>query len=168
MQGLKEIDGVLLSDNTGMLVGAKGANGIEYLFPTKQNSASSTTQPVIYDPASVAITGGSVNGTSIGQTTAAAVKTSNLAATYTDSSGTPGNVTNNSPRGRVALAAGTSTIVVTSSIVTAASMIVAMVRATDGAATDIVTTTAAAGSFTITMNAATTGTACVIDFLVVN
>lgn len=105
---------------------------------------------------------------SIGSTTPGVVKTSNLQATYTDSTGTPGNVTNSSPRGRVALAAAASTVVVTSTIVTAASMIIAMVRSTDGAATDIVTTTAAAGSFTITMNAATTGTACVLDFLVVN
>lgn len=105
---------------------------------------------------------------SIGTTTPGIVKTSNLQAAYTDSTGTPGNVTNNSPRGRVALAAGASTIVVTNSLVTATSMIVAMVRAVDGAATDIVTATAAAGSFTITMNAATTGTACQIDFLVVN
>lgn len=104
----------------------------------------------------------------IGGTTPAAVKTSNLQATYTDSSGTPGNVTNNSPRGRVALAAGASTIVVTNSLVAATSMVVAMVRAVDGAATDIVTVLTAAGSFTITMNAATTGTACQLDFFVVN
>lgn len=168
MQGLKEIDGVLLSDSNGVLVGAKGANGVEYLFATIPNSASNTTQPITYVPSSVAITGGTINTATIGQTTPGAVKTSNLAATFTDSSGTPGNVTNNSPRGRVAVAAAATTVVVTNSLVTASSMIVAMVRAIDGAATDIVTTTAAAGSFTITMNAATTGTACVLDFLVVN
>lgn len=105
---------------------------------------------------------------SIGTTTPGIVKTSNLQATFTDSTGTPGNVTNNSPRGRVALAAGASSITVTNSLVAATSMIIAMVRSVDGAATDIVTTTASAGSFVITMNAATTGTACVLDFLVVN
>lgn len=105
---------------------------------------------------------------SIGTTTPGVVKTSNLQATYTDSTGTPGNVTNNSPRGRVALAAGASSITVTNSLAAATSMIIAMVRVTDGAATDIVTVLPAAGSFTITMNGATTGTACTIDFLVVN
>ena len=47
----------------------------------------------IQDSAAVAITGGTINTATIGQTTPGAVKTSNLAATFTDSSATPGNVT---------------------------------------------------------------------------
>lgn len=109
-----------------------------------------------------------INNFSIGQTTPAPVKTNNLGAVYTDSSGTPGNVTNNSPRGRVAFAAGAQTIVVTSSLVTAGSMINCQLRSTDGALTSVVTAIAAAGSFTITGNGLTTGTAAQVDFLVIN
>lgn len=104
----------------------------------------------------------------IGNITPNSVKTSNFAATFTDSSGTPGNVTNNSPRGRVAFGAGASTVVVTSSLVTAASMIIATLRTPDTALTSILRVLPAAGSFTITANAASTGTAAQADFLVVN
>ena len=105
---------------------------------------------------------------SIGTTTPGIVKTSNLQATYTDSTATPGNVTNSSPRGRVALAAAATTIVVTSTLVTATSMVNCQLRATDGAATAISTVVAGAGSFTITFNGASTGTAAQVDFMVVN
>lgn len=152
---------------TGALVGFLGQNGVEYLIPvavgTSAGAAGTSTIP-----GSVAITAGTINGATVGQTTAAAVKTSNLAATFTDSSSTPGNVTNNSPRGRVALAAGATTVTVTNSLVTAASAIFAQVRSVDGAANDLVSVLPAAGSFTATMNGATTGTGCVIDFMVVN
>lgn len=104
----------------------------------------------------------------IGTTTPGIVKTSNLQATYTDSSATPGNVTNNSPRGTIALAAASQTITVTNSLVTAASMIITSVRSTDGLATIVVTALPAAGSFTLTMNGITTGTNCKVDFMVVN
>lgn len=105
---------------------------------------------------------------SIGTTTPGIVKTSNLQATYTDSSGTPGNVTNSSPRGRVALAAAASTIVVTSTLVSTTSMVKCQLRSVDGAATSVVSCLSAAGSFTITFNAASTGTAAQVDFLVIN
>lgn len=144
--------------STGAFVGHMGADGKEYLLPVGQT--------VVYNPASVAITGGTINGASIGQTTAAAVKTSNLAATYTDSSGTPGNVTNSSPRGRAAFAAAGSTVVVTSSLVTAASTILVTLGGADATLTSV-RVTAAAGSFTVTGNAAATGITP-FDFLVVN
>jgi hypothetical protein len=105
---------------------------------------------------------------SIGTTTPGIIKTSNLQATYTDSTATPGNVTNNSPRGRVALAAAATTIVVTSSLVTATSMVECQLRSVDGAATAISTVLTGAGSFTITFNGASTGTAAQVDFMVVN
>lgn len=104
----------------------------------------------------------------IGATTPAAVKTSNLQATFTDSSGTPGNVTNNSPRGRVAFAAAATTVVVTNSLVTASSMVKVQLRSGDGSLSVVTTCLTAAGSFTITGNAATTGTAAQADFLVIN
>ena len=106
--------------------------------------------------------------TVVGETTLAKVSTTNLAAFFTDSTATPGNVTNNSARGRVAFAAGASTVVVTSSLVTATSMIIVTLRAADGALTSILRALPAAGSFTITANAASTGTAAQADFLVVN
>lgn len=104
----------------------------------------------------------------IGQTTPSSVRTSNLSASFTDSTGTPGNVTNNSPRGRVAFASAASSVTVTNSLVTASSMVIAVLRTADGALTDILRVTPAAGSFTITANGASTGTAAQADFFVVN
>lgn len=87
---------------------------------------------------------------------------------FVDSSGTAGNVTNNSPRGRVAFAAAATTVTVTSSIVTASSMVIATLRTADGTLTQILRVLPTAGSFTITANAASTGTAAQADFLVIN
>lgn len=120
-----------------------------------------------YVPSAVAITGGTINGATVGQTTPAAVKTSNLAAVFTDSSGTPGNVTNSSPRGRVAIAAAASSVVVTSTLVTAASTVLAIVSSIDGTLLTINQVVPAAGSFTIYGNAAATA-ATKVDFVVVN
>lgn len=96
------------------------------------------------------------------------VTSANLVVNFTDSSGTPGNVTNNSPRGRCALAAAATTVVVTNSLVTASSSVHVQLLATDGAATQILTCLPAAGSFTVTFNAASTGTAAKFDFIVFN
>lgn len=85
----------------------------------------------------------------------------------TDSSGTPGNVTNNAVRGRAAIAAAGTACVVTSSLVTANSMVIAVLRSADATLTFIKSVVTAAGSFTVTGNAAATG-ACAFDFLVVN
>lgn len=87
---------------------------------------------------------------------------------FTDSSGTPGNVTNNSPRGRCALAAAASTVVVTNSLVTAASSVHVQLMSPDGAATQLIQCLPGAGSFTVTYNAASTGTASKFDFVVFN
>ena len=119
---------------------------------------------VVVNPASL----GTINNCSVGVTTPAVVRAANLQATFTDSSGTPGAVTNNSPRGRVAFAAAASAVVVTNSLVTAASMVSAQLRAPDGALTLLMSCISAAGSFTITGNSITTGTAAQVDFLVIN
>lgn len=111
-------------------------------------------------------TAGTINNMSIGVTTPAVVKTSNLQATYNDSSGTPGNVTNNSPRGRAAFAAAGSSVVVTNSLVAATSTVLVQLGGTDATLTTV-RVTPAAGSFTVTGNAAATATT-VFDFLVVN
>ena len=112
------------------------------------------------------VSGVPINSTPIGQTTPAAVKTSNLQATFTDSSGTPGNVTNNSPRGLVAIAAAATAVTVTSSIVTATSLVVCQLQTVDGTLTNVNSVVPAAGSFTITGNAAATGITKVAFFVV--
>jgi hypothetical protein len=81
-----------------------------------------------------------------------------LGGPLVDSSGTPGNVTNASPRGRAAFAVGAASVVVTSAIVTVASQIVATLETVDGTLTQILTAAPAAGSFTVTGNAIATGT----------
>jgi hypothetical protein len=73
----------------------------------------------------------------------------------TDESGTPGAATINQPAGRVAVAAAASTVVVTNAIVTVDSIIVPVVETIDATCT-YARVTPAAGSFTITMEAACT------------
>ncbi len=109
-----------------------------------------------------------LDNTSLGLTTPGVVKASEYRASYLDSSGTPGAVTNNSPRGRVAFAAAAASVVVTNNLVTAASMVIATLRTPDTGLTSILRVLPAAGSFTIIANAASTGTAAQADFLVVN
>lgn len=88
------------------------------------------------------------------------------AVAFVDSSGTPGNVTNASPRGRAAFAAAGATVVVTSSICTANSTVLVALAGGDATATSI-RVTPAAGSFTVTANAAATATTK-FDFVVLN
>lgn len=104
---------------------------------------------------------------SIGATTPGVIKTSNLQATYTDSSGTPGNVTNNSPRGRAAFAAAGSSVTVTNSLVAATSSVHCQMIGSDATLTTILRCVPGAGSFVVTGNAAATATT-VFDFLVIN
>lgn len=100
-------------------------------------------------------------------TFAAAKLTGALQATFVDSSGTPGNVTNSNPRGRVAVAAGASSVTVTNTLVTASSMVVVQVSSVDATLTTILQAVPAAGSFTIYGNAAATA-ATKVDFFVIN
>lgn len=121
-----------------------------------------------FNPSTVAITGGTINGASVGATTRSTGAFTTLALTRTDSTGTPGNVTNNSALGRAAFAAAGSTVVVTSSIVTASSEVfVQLLGAADATLTSIIGVTVAAGSFTVTGNAAATA-AKSFSFMVVN
>jgi hypothetical protein len=88
-------------------------------------------------------------------------------AAYVDSTGTPGNVTNNSPRGRAAFAAAGTSVVVTNNLVTATSSIFTNLEGNDATLTFIKSAVAGAGSFTVTGNAAATATST-FDFLIVN
>lgn len=157
MANTNRIVGSRLFDAVGNWIGMLGLNGQE------------NTLPPVVNQAAVAITGGNINGTAIGQTTPAAVKTSNLQMTFTDSTGTPGNVVNNSPRGKVSFAAAATTIVVTNSLVTATSSVIADLNTIDGALSAIVSCIAGAGTITITANvAATTAGLAKCDFIVFN
>lgn len=80
--------------------------------------------------------------------------------------GTVGAVTINKACGRVIVAAAATSVVVTNSIVTAASNIMCTIAQNDATAV-IKNVVAAAGSFTINLNAAATAN-CAVNFLVVN
>ena len=117
-----------------------------------------------YNPASVAVTGGSLNNVTVGATIRNTGAFTTLAVTGTDSSGTPGNVTNNSGSGRAAIAAAATTVVVTSSAVAAADHVFIQPRAIGTPTLWSVVT--AAGSFTVTVNVAA-GATWPFDFVVV-
>lgn len=109
---------------------------------------------------------GSVSVGATGTGTTTITRVNSLSAVSTDSSGTPGNATNNNLSGRAAFAAAASTVVITNSQVTAASKVFISLGSADATLTSV-RVTPAAGSFTVTGNAAATGTT-VFDFLVVN
>lgn len=75
---------------------------------------------------------------------------------FQDTTANPGAATINKPAGRVKFLAGASSIVVTNSYCTATSMIRATLEGTDATALYIKSIVPAAGSFTITLNAACT------------
>lgn len=110
-------------------------------------------------PSAATITGGTINGTSVGATTRAAVSATLMAVTATDSTGTPGNVTNNSANGRAAFAAAGSSVVVTSGAVAATDTVqVTLLGAADATLLYVAGVTVSAGSFTVTGNAPATAT----------
>jgi hypothetical protein len=91
-----------------------------------------------------------------------------LRETYSDTTGVPGAATINKPAGRVKMAAGQTSLVVTNSYCFATSIVNAQI---EGAAFDATATrlqvTPGAGTFTITFNAAATA-AVVISFDILN
>lgn len=97
---------------------------------------------------------------------AAAVGWKGIYLDYTNTA-TIGAVTINKPSGRANIAAAASSVVVTNSLVTAASRVLAVLAANDATATGIKSVIPAAGSFTITVNAAATGNTAV-DWVVIN
>lgn len=87
--------------------------------------------------------------------------------TYTDASGTPGAATINKPMGKVAIAAGAASVVVTNSLVTADSHVEAVLQFGDATLTQILRVVPGAGSFTVTGNANATA-ATKVSFKVTN
>lgn len=88
-----------------------------------------------------------------------------LASILLDGSGSPGNITQNAARGRAAFAAAGSSVVVTNSQVTANSTVLVSLRGGDSTLTSV-RVTPAAGSFTVTGNAAATATT-IFDYVVI-
>lgn len=130
-------------------------------------AALSTAPQVGYNPASVAITGGtmsgvvvtggSINSAPVGNTIRNSGAFGVLSLTAIDSTGTPGNVTNNNANGRAAFAAAGASVVVTNSFVAAADTVqVTLLGVADATLDRIVGVTVAAGSFTVIGNAAAT------------
>jgi hypothetical protein len=89
-----------------------------------------------------------------------------VAVSGTDNSGSPGPVTNNSGKGRVAIAAGSNNIVVTNTACAATTTVFAVITqaSADATLTQIVRVVPAAGSFTIYGNANATANT-VVDFV---
>ena len=142
-----------------------------------------------YNPAAVAITGGTaslstitgtptitspqINGgsVSLNQGTlrlAPSAGLGGLQIAITDSSGTPGNATQNSAiHGRAAFAAAATSVVVTNNMVTANASVFVALGSADTTLTSV-RVTPAAGSFTVTGNAAATAATTFSYFVVQN
>lgn len=84
------------------------------------------------------------------------VKFGKIAGGISDDTGTPGAAVQNTRRGRVAIAAAASSVVVTNSLVTSSSVITATLQTVDATLTQLLTVVPGSGSFTITGNAAAT------------
>lgn len=186
------IGGAISQNNNELIVGQLDDAGIEelkgelyFLRDDLLASASIITSQIDelslapvsvgydYNPAAVAITGGTIDSTPIGQTSPAAgsFTTLNSATDVTVSktitaAGTTGAQTINKTAGSVNFAAVASSVIVTNSLATTSSVILCTV-ATNDATLKTVLVVAAAGSFTITSNAAATAETRV-NFLVIN
>lgn len=90
-------------------------------------------------------------------------------AVFSVAAQTPGAVTVNASKGRAVIAAAATSVVVTNSFCAPESTVLAIISqaAADGTLTSIVRCTPAAGSFTITGNAASTA-AVQVDWVVLN
>ena len=137
---------------TDLVINNNGYDTIEYVI-----GATPGLTDVVYNPGAVAITGGTINGTSIGASVRASGLFIAVSSTATDSTGTPGNVTNNSANGRAAFAAaGTAVVVTNSSVAAADSVHVTLLGVADATVTRITGVAVAAGSFTVTGDVAAT------------
>lgn len=74
-----------------------------------------------------------------------------------DSTGTPGNATLNTQKGRSAIAAGAAAVTITNSRVTSSSIVTAVLQTSDGTLTQLLRVVPGSGSFVITGNANATG-----------
>jgi hypothetical protein len=169
--------GTPLNESRNILTGTQSTPGGAITLPAAVTfSGAVTLSPasanVVLSPTGTGVvtiapaTAGTINNCSIGATTRSTGAFTQVAITRTDSTGTPGNVTNNSALGRAAIAAAATTCVVTNSLVTANSEVFVEMISNDTTLTSI-RVTVAAGSFTVTGNAAATA-ATSFRFLVLN
>jgi hypothetical protein len=165
--GFRADDATGTKDYLAALSAANAASLSLSGIPISGSSGSFTTLAASSTVSGVGFSNYMAAPPSIGTTTPGIVKTSNLQATYTDSSGTAGNATNNSPTGRAAFAAAATTCVITNSLVTATSKVFTQLEGSDTTLLYIKSAVPAAGSFTVTGNAAATA-ATKFSFIVVN
>lgn len=174
---------------TGALVGFYGADGREYftLVSGGNGAYGNVITPAAFynsvtmSPANLNVTmsptgtgtvtigpatAGTINNMDIGTVTRKGGNFSALGLNMTDASGTPGNATVNNVRGRVAIAAGASSVVVTNTFAVLGGMVMAVINqaTADATLTQIVRVATGAGSFTIYGNANATANT-VVDFL---
>lgn len=143
----------LCNPTTGVIESYRQGNGAEVLV----NSFGSTA----------AITGGTINGTPVGATVRSTLAGTAIALNRGNSTGTPGNVTNNNPVGRAAIAAAGTACVVTNSSVLANAEVFITPLVDDATAQRLHVSNVGAGTFTVTANAAATATTS-FSFLVIN
>lgn len=167
----------LLSGANGTPGNVTAANGVNFYSNVTVN-ASFTCSPanlnVVLSPTGTGTvtiapaTGGTINNMDIGTVTRKGGSFSALSLNKTDTSGTPGAATINGPAGRVAIAAGASSVVVTNSLATAGGSVMAIINqaTADATLTQIVRVATAAGSLTIYGNANATANT-VVDFMFV-
>ena len=159
--------------STGTEVGSLTING-----PTSMTGAANVTFSPANSNVTISPTGtgvvtiapgstGTMNNMTIGSATRQTGAFTILTVSKGDSSGTPGNVTQNAAAGRVAIAAGANNVVVTNNVVGTLSTVFAVISqaAADATLTQIVRVVPAAGSFTIYGNANATANT-VVDYLV--
>ena len=109
----------------------------------------------------------SVLSTSTGTPIMAVTTAGGLLLNTTNLSDTPGAATINKPSGKVAIALGAASVVVTNSLVTTSSTVLCQLQTTDATLLYIKSVIPAAGSFTITGNAVSTA-AVTVAFFVLN
>lgn len=127
----------------------------------ERGSATTLTYTVNSDAMSqVSITGGQIDSpVQIGVTSPPYIKVGIFAANWQDASGSPGNATQSTIHGRAAFAAAASTVTITNvNVQTANVSVFVQLLDNDATLTSMRVTSIAAGSFTVTGNAAATGT----------
>ena len=151
---------------SGTTVSVESTAGvIEYVV-----GASPVLSDQTYNPASVNVSGGAINGTTVGATTPSSgsftsLRSTSMQVAMSDGSGTPGNVTQSLSRGRAAFAAGGSSVVITNAQIASNSTVLVSLRGGDATLTSV-RVTPAAGTATVTGNAAATATT-IFDYVVI-
>lgn len=121
------------------------------------NGSATTAGVISYSPGTITYTAGGGSVHSFDQTLQ--LTTGRFVMPATDASGSPGAATINSASGKIAVAAGASSVVVTDSLVSTASIVFAVLQANDSTCTAVKSVIPAAGSFTIALNANCTAAA---------